>query len=374
MTKKKILEVVGGEFTASGSSVMVWRWYENWDLTNLNIDFLCMNPPEENFVQSIKKNGGKCYVRKNHRSKILKTIMTARFLRKIVYKDHYKCIHVHISNALIVLIIYLICRTYVEEILVHSHNTNIGSSHLKKAIHSFCKQLLPCSKITWIACSDDAAKWLFPLKVVKNRQYSVIRYGIDPQKYVYNYSVREHIRKEHNLGNRFVVGHIGRFVYQKNHTFLIDIFQKVCQKCPEATLLLIGDKDAQEDLMPDIRNKVAALNLTDSVIFYGNTAKVNELYQAMDCFVLPSRYEGLGIVLIEAQAAGLKTLCSDTVPKEAKVTDLIKYMSLKSSPEKWAEEILSYNDHYKRKNTSQQIESAEYAISSSAKKIESLYL
>lgn len=369
---KKVLEIVLGEFRASGSSVMVWKWYENFDLSNLDVDFFCWIKPEDFYTNIISNNGGTCYFIKPYNNKPMRIIMRAKLLHKIVKENHYDYIHIHKNNAKTVLGIYLISKKYAR-IIAHSHNTNIRKSVTGKILHIICKYLSTNCKMSRIACSDDAAKWLYPPCILKNHQYEVIKYGIDVQRFLYNELVRDQIRSELDLDNKFVIGHIGRFVYQKNHSFLIDIFQKVHQMCSNAVLLLIGDRDEGEDLTMDIKNKVKALQLTDNVIFYGNSNKVNELYQAMDCFVLPSRFEGLGIVLIEAQAAGLKILCSDTVPREAKVTENLKYMSLNSPPERWAEELLSYNDHYERKNTLRQIEEAGYGLKSSARRIENLY-
>ena len=374
MERKSVLEIVGGEFDASGSSVMTWKWYEKINLTKLKIDFYCLTQPRDYYVRFIEKNDGKCYTRKKNKNKFLRDAVWVKSLRDIVRNNRYDCIHIHISNARVVLMVYLTCRKYTPNIITHSHNTGTDGSFLNNLLHNFCKYLLSYSEMTRVACSEDAARWLFPSRVIKQQQYVVIKYGIDAQRFVYNKIIRNQIREELNLKDRFVIGNVGRFVYQKNHSFLIDIFQQVHQKCPDAVLFLIGDKDSREDLTIDIKNKVESLHLSNDVFFYGNTTRVNELYQAMDCFVMPSRYEGLGIVLIEAQAAGLKTLCSDTIPQEAKATGLIKYMSLNSSPEKWAEEILSYNNHYKRENSSRQIENAGYSIDNSAKQIENLYL
>ena len=375
MGKKKILEIVGGEFDTSGSSLMIWKWYENFDLTSLQIDFFCLNQPKDYYSQIIAKNDGKCYVFGPDKGKSLgNKVLQAIALHKIAKENCYDCIHIHISSAKVVLLTYLLCKRYVKKMISHSHNTCVRGSFINRLLHNLCKYLLSNSKIIRVACSKDAAKWLFPPRIIKKQQYIIIKNGIDIPKFAYNNKVRKGMRKELNLEGCFVIGHIGRFVYQKNHSFLIDVFEYIHQKCPNAMLLLIGDGDSYENLTFYIKNKVKHLNLMDNVIFFGNTDKVNELYQAMDCFILPSHYEGLGIVLIEAQAAGLKILCADTIPEEAKITENLKYMSLNLSPEKWADELLSYNEHYERENTFWKIEKAGYNIRISSKIIENLYL
>ena len=172
------------------------------------------------------------------------------------------------------------------------------------------------------------------------------------------------------VDNKFVIGNIGRFSIQKNHEFLLDIFNEVLKKNPNAVLLLIGDGPLENK----IKEKTKNLGIEKSVIFYGTTSSTNKLYQAMDCFVLSSLFEGLPIVLVEAQAAGLKTLCSDAITQEAKITGLLDYLPLSGTQEKWAEKILSYNDRYERKDLFKEVKNAGYDIKQSAKRLEEIYV
>lgn len=283
-------------------------------------------------------------------------------------KNHYDIVHFHLTRPYDVM--YSLCVKKHTYVIFHSHFANRRDYRLSEKItECFFKFIMRIKGDAFVACSDPAAEWMFPENIVKNKQYTVVKNGIEADKFVFNPYIRDKIRKELNIDNKFVIGHIGRFSYQKNHSFLIDIFNEVYKKNKDAVLLLVGDGE----LDSEIREKVNSYNLSDNVIFYGTTDKVNELYQTMDCFVFPSHFEGLGIVAIEAQAAGLNTLCADTVPVDAKITDLFNYMPLHEPAENWADKVLGYSGVYERKDMSMQIKAAGYDIRQSAEQLKNIY-
>lgn len=372
-SKIKVLEVNGGDFGTGGGGGILWNWYQNIDLTKIHIDFFCYTQPEDRFLQEIKKNGGHCYVRKNFNNKLVKKAEEFQALKRIIEKGNYDYVHSHDSSAFTQFLVFFATKNHVKKVIMHSHTTSTSKNIDRRILHAMCKPFLCSSKIVPLACSNDAAAWLFPPKVVSKKRYTVIENGIDAQRFSFDQVTRDKVRTELGVSEKFVIGHVGRFVYAKNHVFLINIFAQIHKRCPDAVLLLIGDGDSSENLVGTIKDKVCSLGLVDNVIFYGNTDRVNEMYQAMDCFVFPSHYEGLGIVAIEAQAAGLKTFCSDRVPSEANITELFEYLSLSDSPEKWADKILTNKD-YQRKNMQQAIIDAGYGIKQAAKKLEEIYL
>lgn len=373
LKKCRVLEICLGDFGTGGGGVLIWRLCQNMDGGKLQFDFFCFQQPEDRFIQEILKKGGNCWIRKKYKNKIIRNISEYFDIRKIVKKGNYDCVHIHFSHAYIEYLCFLASKKYANRVLCHSHNTEITAGLVKHFVHNLCKKRLHSARIMPLACSDDAAKWLFPPSVTETKQYTVIKNGIDAKRFIYDDSTRNLIRKRLGVDGCFVIGHVGRFAYQKNHEFLIDTFAKVKRCYSSAVLLLIGGESG-ENLGDGLKEIVRSLGLSDNVIFYGNTDRVNELYQAMDCFVFPSRYEGLGIAAIEAQAAGLKTLCSDEVPQEAKITDLLEYMPLSEGPEKWAEKILTYVNGYERKDMSEAIVAAGYDIKASAKQLENIYL
>ena len=202
--------------------------------------------------------------------------------------------------------------------IAHSHN-----SGMENTLKGFIKGILirPYKYLSThrFACSNSAGKFLFGKK-----NFIVIENAIKLEKFLYNLETRCKVRKELKLQNKFVIGHVGRFCEQKNHNFLIDVFEKVYSINNNSILILIGEGELKEK----IQKKVNALNLKDNVMFLGNRRDVDELYQAMDCFVFPSKSEGFGIVLLEAQASGLNVVTSNGVPEEVVVTPNIKLLDM----------------------------------------------
>lgn len=373
MKKINVLEVGPGDFGRSGLSVIVWSWYENFDHDKISADFISCSEAAPQYTDKIKALGGEFYYI-SEQGLIARQPAKYSAVKKAAAQKKYDCIHIHTSDALEGYVYCAAAKRVCKNVIVHSHSSGIdcgsfkpdAAAKVKGILHRICRLLMRGDKITRFACSAPAGEWLFSDKC----GFTVINNGIDTSKFVFNEAVRGKIRGELGLDGKFVVGHIGRFDYQKNHDFLIDIFNEVYKRNKNSVLLLIGEGELKEK----IREKVHGLGLDEAVIFYGLASNANELYQAMDCFVLPSNFEGLGIVVIEAQAAGLKTICSDVVPKEAQITDLLEYMSLLESAEKWADKILTYSESYERADMSEKIENAGFDIKKSAEQLEKLYI
>jgi glycosyltransferase involved in cell wall biosynthesis len=215
------------------------------------------------------------------------------------------------------------------------------------------------------ACSQKAGTFLFGKK-----DFAIINNAIEVKKYIFNEETREKIRTKLNLNNKFVIGHVGRLSIEKNHLFLLDVFAQVHNKCIDSVLLLVGEGA----LKLKIKEKVKALGLEDNVVFLGVCSNVNEIYQAMDVFVLPSLFEGLPTVGIEAQTAGLMCFFSDEVTPEVKVTNFVQFISLKNNASYWSEQILKYSNGYKRYDKSEILIQAGYDIKNTAKQLEDFYL
>jgi glycosyltransferase involved in cell wall biosynthesis len=204
-----------------------------------------------------------------------------------------------------------------------------------------------------------------------NKNISLIRNAIDVKKFSYAPSLRKKIRDELNIGGRtMVIGHVGRFSEPKNHPFLIEVFRRIAQKDESAKLLLIGVGRTEQK----IRVLVDKYNLADRVIFYGTSQNVHELYSAMDVFLFPSLFEGLGIVCIEAQCCGLCVVASDIIPKEIDIAWLVKRLALGDSPEHWAEAVIEGVSMRRLNNMPAVIAGAGYDIDAEAKKLMNLYL
>ena len=197
-----------------------------------------------------------------------------------------------------------------------------------------------------------------------------IKNGIETERFAFDQQKRRIKRNEMNIGDKFVVGHVGRFMQQKNHVFLIDIFNEIHKKRSDSVLMLVSDGR----LMDEIKHKVHNLGLDDSVLFLGNRGDVNELMQAMDVFLFPSLWEGLPLTGIEAQTAGLPVIMSDTITDEVCITDNIYKVSLNQPASVWADKVLSVCNKFIRKNVQHQIAEAGFDIQTTADWLQNFYL
>ena len=245
--------------------------------------------------------------------------------------------------------------------IIHCHSNSMGKglSGIKRAVWQYPLHFIPDY---YFACSQDAGYSQFG----RHRKFTVIKNGIETEKYVWNPSARKKIRDELNLKDAYVIGNVARFSKPKNHEFLIDIFLEVKKRIPNAKLLLAGGH-SEGDREEMIRNKFKALNLQDDVMFLGVRDDVNQLLQAMDLFLLPSHFEGMPLSLVEAQAASLPCVVSkDHIPQEINVTGLVTYIPLSESAAEWADIILSISEqNMERKDQSAAIAREGFDISSS---------
>jgi len=224
----------------------------------------------------------------------------------------------------------IIARLYGYRVIIHAHNNNLHNCGvLQRTMHSVGRFVQKIMKITRLTNSELSANFFFG-----NKPATMIYNAIDTKKFAFKEDVRNRIRKDLSIENKHVYGFAGRIAFQKNPLFLMDVFNEIKKIDADAAFLVCGDGD----MMTETKNKADELGLY--VNFVGSVSNVQDYYQAMDVFVLPSHFEGLGIVLIEAQCSGLPCVASaDVIPQDAKVTDLVEFVKLADSPKKWAEKI-----------------------------------
>lgn len=342
--------------------------YRRIDKDEFQFDFITYDK-ELDFQDEIKNMGGNIYrfPRPTH------LLQYYSQLRKIYLEQKYDAIHFNVSYANI-LPILLAKLVGIPRIIVHSHSTGLDESFeiirwIKLFIHKLGKQLLPYLATDYLACSELAAKWMFPSYVLKKKKHHIMYNAIDLKKFRYNNKIRDIVR--HRLcipDNCYVLGHVGRFTYQKNHEFLIDVFCQVQKYDKQTILLLIGDGPERSR----IERKVIKYGLQDKVVFLGQRNDISEIYQAMDVMVLPSRFEGLCVVAIEAQMAGLPCVCSEALPEETKVSFDFTYKSLSDSAAEWANTILEKKDLIRLDQTKRLMD-AGYDAVTEIKRMEALY-
>jgi glycosyltransferase involved in cell wall biosynthesis len=361
----RILHVLG-RLDRGGAETMVMNLYRNIDRSKIQFDFIIHTNENCDYNDEIYKLGGKIYnvpryTGRNH------------FAYKKAWQDffnshpEYKVVHGHMRSTAA---IYLkIAKKNGLIAIAHSHSTASRGSKVEQIAKNIMQFPIRFRADNLFACSDEAGKWLFGEKAIKKDNYQVIKNAIDVEKYVFNKDTRNEMRKSLNIEKNFVIGHVGSFTHPKNHKFLIDVFYEVQKQEKNAILMLVGDGQ----LNPQIQKQIEMLGIKEKVLLAGVVPNVNNYLQAMDVFVFPSIFEGLGIAVIEAQAAGLKTIVSDTVPREAFITDLILPLSLESKIDTWKRAILDDSCVHDRKNTMEEISSNGYCISKSAERLSNLY-
>lgn len=357
----RVLQVIPN-MQAGGLESFIMNVYRHIDRNEVQFDFLVHYNKHCFFDDEIEHLGGKIYrfsVREDNR--VFKYV---RDLNRL-FREHpeYKVIHGHMAS-LAFIYLYVAKKHKIPIRIIHSHNSNTEKT-MKGCCKLFLSKFAKKNANIRFSCSEMAGKFLFD-----NENYKVIPNAIDIDKFRFNLNVRQEMRGQLAVEDKFVVGHIGRFNTQKNHMFLLDIFSEILKLKKDSVLLLIGAGETEAQ----VRNKVDLLRLGDAVRFLGVRSDVNKLYQAMDVFVLPSIFEGLPVVGIEAQAAGLPCVFSDTVTREAKITDLVTFESLNSSAKEWAECILHQATYKIRRDTSHDIIKAGYDINALAKVMENFYL
>lgn len=355
-----------GRYIGGGVEAVTINYYRNIDKNKVQLDFICDEDSTNIPYEEIERMGGKVIIIPSYS----KPFKYHKVLKRVLKEGNYKIIHSNI-NTLSVFSLFAAKCAGVPVRIAHSHST----TNKKEKMKNLMKQVLrPFSKVfatDYMCCSELAGRWLFGNKECDKGNVYLLNNAIDLDKFKYNESLRKKKRKELGIkDDTLVIGHIGRFVAQKNHDFLIDIFNEIHKKNNNSILLLAG----QGPLMEDIKNKVKDLNLEDSVKFLGQRNDANELYQAFDVFLLPSLYEGLPVVGVEAQASGLLCYLSDDMTKETKVLDITKFMSLNNTPEEWADNILDDVKKYKRIDTSKEMTAKNFNIKEEAKKLEEYYL
>lgn len=321
-----------------GAETMLVNQYRAIDRSRVQFDFVIHTKEEGDYSDEIKEMGGRIYRFPHYSGKNHFRYKTAWGTFLNAHPEH-QIIHGHLRSTAAV---YLgIAKKYGRITIAHSHSTASRGNRLERLAKSILQ--FPTRHVAdyFFACSDDAGKWLFGSRVTRQQNYRVIRNAIDAEKYRFSEPLRHKIRNELGLRDAFVLGHVGSFTHPKNHKFLVEVFSEVHKKNGNAVLLLLGDGE----LRSEIEKQLAYLGLRDKAILAGVVPNVSEYLQGMDVFVFPSWFEGLGMVLIEAQACGLPCLASATMPRESDLgTGLYHRFSLDESPSRWAEEILSLDN------------------------------
>jgi glycosyltransferase involved in cell wall biosynthesis len=308
------------------------------------------------------KLGGKIYNVPNFRRHPLKYY---RELSRIIKEGKYEIVHINMMSAANIIPHIVAKRCNVRHIISHSHSSNTPKGIIRKILDKLNKRILINNTTDFFGCSYVAANWLFDNKI-KKEKIVIVNNAIDLKKFKKDDKIRKKIREELKINDGLVIGHVGRFCAEKNHTFLVDVFKELLSVKPDSYLLLIGSGE----LLNNIKNKVSELGIEKNVIFLGNVNNVNEYMQAMDMFILPSYFEGLPLVAIEAQASGLKCIISSNVTKDVNINNNCKFLNIKESPKTWVDFVIDFDG---KEYISDSKRMLAYDISYSSKLLEKTY-
>lgn len=243
-------------------------------------------------------------------------------------RNNYQIVHIHCNSATSIVDLLMAKLIGIRVRIVHCHNITCDHVAIHKALQPILKKLYTYG----FACSDAAGKWMFG-----NSSYEVLPNAFQTEKFIFDDSKRNAVRESLKITDKFVIGNVARFNDQKNHEYLLRIFEGVAQKRDDAVLLLVGNGPN----LNNIKKKIEEHPYHNRIIYYGITDNVTELYSAMDVFVLPTKYEGLGIVFVEAQINGLPVVTSDRVPCEVNIENRVQFLPLKSDVQEWVEAVLT---------------------------------
>ena len=365
MTEPIRVAHVIGNWLGGGVESVVMNYYRNIDRNKVQFDFLCSESSTDIPYEEIEKLGGRVFIVPNY----TKVVKYQKELKKIFKENNNKIVHSHIST-MSVFPLRAAKKAGVPIRIAHSHST----TNKKEKKKNLLKQVLrPFSRVyatDYMCCSELAGRWLFGDKEYDKGNVYLLNNAIDLDKFKYNESLRKEKRKELCISDdTLVIGHVGRFVAQKNHSFLIDIFNEVHKQRENSILLLAG----QGPLMEEMKEKVKILGIEESVKFLGQRNDIDKLYQAFDVFLLPSLYEGLPVVGVEAQATGLLCELSNDMTKETKVLDTTRFMSLDNTAEEWANKILDDYSKFKRHDTTSEVTKNDFNIKKESTKLVQKY-
>ena len=365
MKKIKVLHVVCRlEYGGVESIILNYTKHMNKDKFEFHI--LTQDKNAQGCIELFEKYGFIVHIISHKRDSILKNVLETL---KVMKKGRFDIVHSHMTLTNFYTL--AIAKFFGTKITIsHSHNSFIVKSKIKGLVYEILKKLNQICATDYFSCGIEAGKFLFGEKNFNSGKVLLMNNAIDLNKFSYNEEIRNKVRQKYGIRGKFCVGHVGRFMNQKNHNYLIDIFEEIKRKNSNSILLLIGTGE----LLDDIKDKISKKGLNESVIIIPGTNNVNEFYQAMDVFVLPSLWEGFPVVGVEAQASGLKCFLSNNIDRSIKIVDNIELLNIDENVEKWADIIIKNDIYYNRNKAMDTLINNGYDIKTESKKIEDYYI
>lgn len=360
----RVLHVIG-KMDRAGAESLIMNIYKSIDRTTVQFDFLVFTSEKGDYDQEILDLGGRIYRMPRFRGYNYPDLCR-RF--ETFFKDHpYKVVHGHMGSLAPAYL--LAARKNGAFTIAHSHATN-STNPLNHFVYWMFSHRVTKIADYFMACSIQAGKDRYGERIVNQPNFRVLKNCIDVETFRYSKERHEALKRKFGLEEQLVLGHVGRFTEAKNHRFLIDIAEKICDGDERVIFLLVG----RGELETDIREYVHRKGLDSNVRFMGVRNDIPDMMNLFDAFVFTSVFEGLGNVCIEAQAAGLPCFVSSAIQDEAIITEAIWRYPLEWPAERWAEKIVDGLHKYRRKDRSSEVAAAGYDVKNIAGELQTFYL
>ena len=367
----RVLELFGEPFSDGGQEAFVMNIVRAIDLTDLCIDvFTPYGCTNEYYKKIIEDNHGKV----THCDLPFTPGKSRTNIRPVIHNyfknNQYDVVHIHTGSvSVLALAAEEAKKAGIKKVIVHAHTGQLHKNLKHELVKVFYEPKITGNADVFCACSAQAAAWQYSEKTARN-DVVIVKNGIDVEQFRFDPSIRETMRKSLNISpDEYVIGNVGRFTDEKNQAFLVELFRVIAETDNQVRLLLVGTGDN----FPAIEQTIQQYHLEERVILTGSVHNVSDYLQVMDVFVVPSKYEGLSLVSIEAQAAGLPLVASDTLPKDVKLSEDVTFLSLEEDRNVWCSSILRYKNH-DRKNNLDSIYANGFSVQDTAKIMRDIYL
>lgn len=349
-----------------GAETMIMNYYRNIDRTKVQFDFAVHRSKIGAYDDEIRQLGGNIYVfpavRPLHFEEYKKKISNFLYLH-----PEYRIIHSH-CQELSYYFYKIAYKKGIPYIISHSHNASMLLD-FKAPLRILWRKMMFKYINVYFTCGIEAGKHYYGEERAK--EAILMHNAIDVEKFHFHKEWRVEKRKELEITNdTFIIGHIGRFTAQKNHSFILDIFKNYTEKYPQSVLILVGEEDREKS----IRAKAEKIGIIDKIKFLGSREDIPQLLSSFDCILMPSLFEGVSVAMIEEQASGIPLITSTNVPTEVGLLDSTEFHSLKADKSEWVEAIAKYRNIPRNKNATEIVTKAGYDIKTNAKWLQEYYL